>query len=399
MTARVRLTVLLTGLVVAAGTALAGLTYVLVRRRTIIAVGMGPSGTASADTVRSPPPDAVRDLTHQVQTDILSTLLRQAAVALMLVTALAAVLGWLVAGKILRPIRSISAAAARLSLENLSERVPVTAPADELSALAETVNGMLDRVERGVAERDRILDSQRLFTANAAHELRTPLTTARTAIDVTLDGSPTRAELLVMAEDVRGAVEHTQRVLDGLLLLARSQAGLVRRETVDLAALAAGALDAAAGPAAAADVAVRSELRPAPVSGEPVLLERMLENLVDNAIRHNRPSGHLTVGTGSADGHAVLRISNTGRQIPPEQAPALLEPFVRGDGTRVRSNSLGLGLSIVRAVTLAHNGQITVTAQPGGGLGITIDLPQETGEKPRTAPHASGAPNPPSPAL
>ncbi|WP_222107298.1 sensor histidine kinase [[Actinomadura] parvosata] len=235
---------------------------------------------------------------------------------------------------------------------------------------------MLDRIQRGVAERDRILDSQWLFTANAAHELRTPLITARTAIDVTLDGHPSRAELLAMAGDVRGAVEHMQRVLNGLLLLARSQAGLAAREPVDLAAVAAAALDAAGARAAVAGIAVRSEFQPTSVTGDPILLERMIGNLVDNAIRYNRPGGHMAVATGPADGRAVLRISNTGRHISPGEAEKLLEPFLHGQGTRIRTEGLGLGLSIVRAVTLAHQGRITVDARTGGGLDITVDFPQ-----------------------
>jgi signal transduction histidine kinase len=370
LTARARLASLQTALVLAAGAALTGLTYLLMRRREIFTqldpTGPGPQGT----------PEPVLSLVHRVQADTLSALLPQAGLALIVVTALAAVLSWLVAGRVLRPIRVISATARRLSAENLTERVPVTTPADELSALAGTVNGMLDRIQRGVAERDRILHSQRLFTANAAHELRTPLTTVRTAIDVTLDGTPSRAELLAMAGDVGGAVEHMRRVLDGLLLLARSQAGLTAREPADLAAIAAAALDAAGTHAAEAGLTVRPALRPAPVNGEPVLLERMIGNLVDNAVRYNRAGGHLAVDTGIADGRSVLRISNTGRQIPPEEAETLLEPFVHGQGARVRTDGLGLGLSIVRAVTLAHRGRIAVAARTGGGLDVTVDLPQ-----------------------
>ncbi|TMR08599.1 sensor histidine kinase, partial [Nonomuraea zeae] len=321
-------------------------------------------------------PADMRDLADQVQADTLSALLPQAGLALAVVTVVAAVLSWMVAGRVLRPIRAISSAARRLSAENLTERVPVTTPADELSALAGTVNGMLDRIQRGVAERDRVLESQRLFTANAAHELRTPLTTARTAIDVTLDGNPSHTELLTMAGDVRAAVEHMQRVLNGLLLLARSQAGLTERAPVDLAAVAAAALDAARTRAEGAGLAVRHRLRPAPVNGEPVLLEQMVANLVDNAIRYNQAGGHLVVDTGTAGGRAFLRISNTGRHIVPEEAQTLLEPFVHGQGTRVRTDGLGLGLSIVRAVTLAHRGRITLTARTGGGLDVTVDLPQ-----------------------
>jgi signal transduction histidine kinase len=374
LTARARLTLLLTALVLAAGVALTALTYLMMwenlRHRTFFTY-LEPIGTPASGT---PSADRLRDLADRMAADTLATLLTQAGLALIVVTGLAAVLGWLMAGRVLRPIRAVSATARRLSAENLTERVPVTVPADELSVLAGTVNGMLDRIQHGVVERDRILDSQRLFTANAAHELRTPLTTARTAIDVTLDGNPSRAELLAMAGDVRSAVEHVQRVLDGLLLLARSQAGIGAREPADLAGIAAAALDAAGQ--RARDLAIHTDLRPAPVSGEPVLLERMVGNVVDNAVRYNRPDGHLAISTGTAGGRAVLRISNTGREIPPDEAQKLLEPFVHGQEARVRTDGLGLGLSIVRAVALAHRGGIAVTARPGGGLDITVELPQ-----------------------
>ncbi|MEV0136703.1 HAMP domain-containing sensor histidine kinase [Dactylosporangium sp. NPDC050688] len=375
LTARARLTLLLTTLVLAAGGALTALTYLLMRQRLrhgTFFTELDPAGSPSAGATQ--PAQSLHDLADRMVADTLSALLTQAGLALIAVTGLTAALGWLMAGRVLRPIRAISATAHRLSAENLTERIPVTAPADELSTLAATVNDMLDRIQHGVAERDRILDSQRLFTANAAHELRTPLTTARTAIDVTLDGNPNRAELLTMAGDVRNAVQHVQRVLNGLLLLARSQAGIGAREPDDLAGIAAAALDAARQ--RTHDLAVHTDLRPAPVSGEPVLLERMIGNLVDNAIRYNRPDGHLTVSTGTAGGRAVLRIFNTGREIPPDEAQTLLEPFVYGQGARVRTEGLGLGLSIVRAVALAHGGQLALTALPDGGLDITVELPQ-----------------------
>ncbi|MFF4197380.1 sensor histidine kinase [Nonomuraea sp. NPDC001831] len=384
LTARARLAMLQTALVLAAGAALTGLTYLLMKRRPALVTHLDPTGPGPQGTLQPVPPQTqdLHDLADRVQADTLAALLPQAGLALIMVTVLAALLAWLVAGRVLRPIRVISAAARRLSAENLTERVPVTTPADELSALAGTVNDMLDRIQRGVAERDRILDSQRLFTANAAHELRTPLTTARTAIDVTLDGHPSRNELLTMAGDVRDAVAHMQRVLNGLLLLARSQAEAGTREAADLAAITAAALGTAEEQAAAAGIAVHARLRPALVTGEPVLLERLVGNLVDNALRYNHADGHLivethTVETSTAGARAVLRICNTGREIAPEEAQTLLEPFVHGQGTRVRTGGpgLGLGLSIVRAITQAHHGHIAITARPGGGLDITIELP------------------------
>jgi signal transduction histidine kinase len=337
---------------------LTALTYVLVRQSMNRRVVIGVLGSGD---LPEPPPD----IGDQFRAETLSTLLTQAGIALAVVTALAAVLGWAVAGRVLRPIRAISATAQRLSAENLSARVPVTTPADELASLAETINGMLDRIERGVLERDRVLDSQRMFTANAAHELRTPLTTMRTAIDVTLDGSPSRSELLAMAADVRTAVEHSQRTLDGLLALARSHVGASR--PVDLALVVAPVL----ATASFGGLRLETNLSPAPVTGDPVLLERMATNLVDNATRYNHPGGVVTVTTGAA----FLRVTNTGTTIPPEEAEGLVEPFVRGDGVRTHTDGgAGLGLSIVRAVVVAHGGEITVTARPTGGLDVTVSF-------------------------
>lgn len=375
LTARGRLAALYTVLVLAAGTMLTALTYLLVRqsvdRRWLIRTKVGPS----------PAPEDIRaerqemsDLADRVRAATLSELLTQAALALAVVTLVAAVLGWLVAGRVLRPIRAISATAQRLSAENLSERVPVTTPADELADLAGTINGMLDRIQTGILERDRVLGSQRMFTANAAHELRTPLTTMRTAIDVTLDGEPDRAELLAMADDIRTAVEHSRRTLDGLLALARSQAGPGKQRPVDLADVAAGLLDGAAAGMTARDLALRTVLRPGPMSGDPILLERMVGNLLDNAIRYNHAGGHIAVTTGTEAARSFLRITNTGPPIAPDEATRLLEPFVRGESPRTDGGA-GLGLSIVQAITTAHNGTLDTTPRPTGGLDLTLHFP------------------------
>jgi signal transduction histidine kinase len=360
MTARGRLTILYAALVLAAGALLTALTYLLMR---------GNGGHRVSVIMLSPSPEGIPPLPPSIEAVTLTGFISQAAIALAVVTVLAAVLGWLVAGRVLRPIRTISATAHRLSAENLSERVPVTTPADELATLAGTVNGMLDRIQQGVTERDRVLASQRLFTANAAHELRTPLTTMRTAIDVTLDNGPGTEELLAMTADVRTAVEQSQRILDGLLALARSQAGAGLRHRVDLAEVMANSLDGV-------DLTVRADLRPAPVCGEPVLLERMCGNLVENAARHNRPGGRIEVATGTTDGGAFLRIGNTGPPIAPSTVDQLRDPFVRGDGARIHTDrGIGLGLSIVDAVVAAHGGGLTLAARPGGGLDVAVHLP------------------------
>jgi signal transduction histidine kinase len=346
LTARSRLALLYTGLVLAAGLLLTALTYLLL----------------------------FRNLRRLYIDDAMSRLLTQAAPALLVVTALAGLTGWSVAGRILRPLRTISGTADRLSAENLSERVPVRPPDDELATLATTINRMLDRIQHGIAERDRILDSQRLFVANAAHELRTPLTTMRTAIDVTLDGEPDRTELIAMAGDVAAAVETSRRTLDGLLTLARSQAGPPRRTPVDLADVAAATVADAADQAADGAITLRTDLRPAPAGGEPVLLERMAGNLLENALRYNHRGGHVTVTSGTADGQAFLRVVNTGPPVTPDEERRLFEPFVRGAAANTRG--AGLGLSIVRAVVTAHDGEISSTARPTGGLDIAVRLPQ-----------------------
>ncbi|PRY02500.1 sensor histidine kinase [Allonocardiopsis opalescens] len=384
-TARARLALLHTGLVLAAGVLLTALTYLLMlrgRQHQETRLERTPPGGSGP----GPAPDReLAELTELARSAAQAEFLTQAAIALAVVTALAAVLGWLVAGRVLRPIRTIAATAQRLSAENISERVPVTAPADELATLAGTINGMLDRIQQGIAERDRVLAAQRMFTASAAHELRTPLATVRTAIDVTLDGRPSTAELLAMAGDVRTAIEHGQATLDGLLMLARSQAGTPEARPADLAEVAAGALEAAAGPAAAGGLAVRAELRPAPVTGEPSLLERLAGNLVDNAVRYNLAGGRVAVATGTeADASRVfLRVTNTGPRVRAAEADRLLEPFVRGEADRTRADGgAGLGLSIVRAIAAAHHGTVVLTARPAGGLDITVRFPARPPEAP-----------------
>lgn len=376
LTARSRLTLVYTALVLTTGVVLTAFTYLLTRRNlvqhTLVVRYDGPGSTGQLPPEVGDP----SDLARQMRDDTLATLLSQAWLALAAVTVLAALVGWLVAGRVLRPIRTISATARRLSAENLSDRVPVNPAHDELAALAETINGMLDRIQLGIAERNRALKSQRLFTANAAHELRTPLTTMRTAIDVTLDGEPTRAELLTMAEDVRDAADNSRRTLDGLLVLAHSQAATGNRQPVDLAAVTAGALAGVAAQLTEESLVVHQDLRPAPIRGEPVLLERMTANLIGNAIRYNHHGGRITVSTGHTTAGAFLLVVNTGRVVPPERVDRLLEPFVRGEGSRTSADGgNGLGLSIVRAVVLAHGGAITATANPDGGLDITVRFP------------------------
>lgn len=374
LTARARLAAVYVALVAAAGVVLIALTYLLVRRRIPVRVSF-IDGEREQDRGSAPPDLSAR--AEQLRDETMHELLVQSLIALGVVVVLAGVAGWLVAGRLLRPIRAISRTAERVSAANLSERVVAPGPADELTALAGTINGMLDRVRHGVAERDRLLDGQRLFVANAAHELRTPLTTMRTAIDVTLDGEPTHAELRAMVTDISTAVDASRRTLDGLLALARSQAGSIRHEQVDLARTAADAIGQARDEADRRGVRFTSSLPPAPVHGEDILLLRMIGNLVDNAVRYNQPDGHVHVETHTGQRYAGVRVANTGPPVHPDDLARLFQPFARGSGARLRSGGgAGLGLSIVHAIATAHRGTVRCSAPDAGGLDITVELPR-----------------------
>ena len=279
-----------------------------------------------------------------------------------------ALLGWIVAGRVLRPVHAITAAARRASEENLGERIGLTGPADELKELADTFDAMLARLESAFA-------SQRRFVANASHELRTPLTVMRTAIDVTL-AKPRRTpdQLEAMAAEVRQAAERAEALIEALLTLARSDRGQGPRSAFDLAVFAEDALDAAAAAIKAGSLTVRPVLEPGTAVGDPVLVERLVTNLVDNAVRHNVPDGWLEVTTGSEDGMAFISVANSGPVIPDAEVPALFEPFRRRcphDGPA----GTGLGLSIVQSVVSAHHGNVVACPGPYGGLEITVMLP------------------------
>jgi signal transduction histidine kinase len=295
-------------------------------------------------------------------------------------------LGWLAAGRVLRPLQRITATARRLSERTLHQRIALQGPDDELKELADTFDGLLGRL-------DAAFDSQRRFAANASHELRTPLAISRTEVEVALedpDASP--AELRAMAERVRDATGRSERLIEGLLTLARSEQAPRVWEPADLADAAAQALEHTRhqhepGAAGAAGLRLVTQLRRAPVEGDPALLERMIANLVENAVRHNQPPGWLDVATGISDGRAFVRVANGGPNIPPDQVESLFEPFRRLNG-RVASaaRGAGLGLSIVRSVARAHGGDAHAMALDGGGLQVTARLPAHAETTTATAP-------------
>ena len=314
---------------------------------------------------------AVQD---QLRRDALGTLLRQGLLALLLVGAVGVGLSYALAGRVLRPLQDITAAAQRLSVERLDARIDLGGPQDELKQLADTFDAMLARLERA-------FEAQRRFVADASHELRTPLAVMRTEVDVALaDPDADAAELRSAAEVVRDATIRADRLVDSLLLLARSDRlsvdGLPLRERVELPAVADAALSAVAAEAQAKGLQVAGELGPAGVLGDRGLLERLAGNLVENAVRHNVDGGWLRVDTGTVGGRARLSVESSGPVVDADEVPLLFEPFRRAGTARTARTGAGLGLAIVRAVAQVHGGTATATARPSGGLVVTVDLPR-----------------------
>ncbi len=281
-------------------------------------------------------------------------------------------LGWVVAGRMLRPIHDITDTARRLSDENLHERIGLEGPPDELKELADTFDSMLARL-------DTAFRAQKEFVANASHELRTPLALIATEVDVALDDpNLDPAEYSDTLVAVRGAVDRAQELIDRLLVLARAE-GPAATDRVDLAETAGSALDEALRTSPHGSLQVDRDLQPAMVQGDQPLLTRLVGNLVENAVRYNRPDGWLRVETGASEGRARLCVANSGEPVPPEQVAALFGRFERGDRARDRrSGGFGLGLAIVQAVATAHDGRVSAEALDEGGLAVTVELPSSS---------------------
>lgn len=362
---RLRLT-LLTGVVAAAvGAALLALGWALAGRLASVVPGGDQAAVVAVDGVTTTAGVLTETVRRQAQADVAS----RGLLAVVLVTAAALLLAWVLTGRVLRPLREVTATARGLSRDRLDQRLRLAGPRDEVRDLADTFDAMLDRLQ--VA-----FDTQQRFVADASHELRTPLAVMRTEVDVTLaDPDADVAELRRMGEVLRAATDRAEAMVAGLLVVARTSAtGLATREPVDLAELVAPALAAVAGEAADRGLSVSTELAPTPVVGDAALLERVVGNLVENAVRHNVVGGWLHVACGP-DPAATLVVSAAGPEVDPAEVPGLFEPFRRGGPGRTGHRGSGLGLAIVTAVVTAHGGRVRGTALPGGGLAVTVALP------------------------
>ena len=372
LSARGRLTVLYTTLFAIGGAALIATTYLLVAHAL-----HGTPLPAASPAIRQATEHCVTAVragaTAQRQTT-LTHLLAYSIAGLACTTVLSLGAGWLFAGRILRPLHQLIDAARTASETNLSRRIALPGPRDELRELADTFDAMLDRL-------DRAFTGQRQFIANASHELRTPLTVMRTAIDVVLaKPDPTPQELVSMSLEIREAVVHAQHLIEALVLGspdadgergARNEQDHTRRyEPLDLATVAEDAL----GQVSPDDITITSRLDPAPVSGDAMLLETLASNLLDNAKRYNVPGGSVTVSRSSDGETSQLRVANTGPVVPPDQVDRLLLPFTRLDD-RTRHDGLGLGLALVSSISAVHQGSVHPVTNPTGGLDITVQLP------------------------
>jgi signal transduction histidine kinase len=390
LTIRARLTLVYGGLFLLAGVTLLGVTYVLVSQRP-------PAGSEITNSTGSPdplpssttqptasgtqagdfPPGAGQGLLIRAaagaRQDALNGLLTQGGIALAVVGAAAITLGWLIAGRMLQPLDRMTETARRIADapaadRGLHERIALGGPHDEVKKLADTFDLMLERL-------DHSFDGQRRFIANASHELRTPLTLNRALIEVAVRREPASPEVRQLGETLLEINARHERLIDGLLLLARSEREILERSYVDLADV----VEHVVAQVPAGMVAVHAEPKEAPTGGNPVLLERLVQNLVENGVRHNVPEHgwvHITSETGP-DGSAVLQVSNTGPVVPRYEIPSLFEPFRRLGTDRLSATSpgAGLGLSIVQAVARAHGGQVHAEPRDGGGLVVTVTLP------------------------
>jgi signal transduction histidine kinase len=401
-TVRVRLTVLYGILFVASGAVLLAIASGVAVVRSSVqasapahALTSGPPGSALARArahiqmlqtqlqslqAQNAGPPGQDQLSHQ--------LLFASLIALAIMTVISVALGWLVAGRALRPVREMTAAARRISEDSLHERLALRGPTDELKELGDTIDGLLERLEVAFS-------AQRRFVANASHELRTPLTTMRAALDVALaKPEPAPPQTVALAGRLRAELDRTDRLLEAFLVLARAQhRSMPGRAVLPLDYIVGAALADQAAAIAAMELTVQDTTGRggAWVAGSPALLSRLVQNVIDNAVCHNTPGGWVAITAAASGGTARLVIENGGHVLDPEQVAELCQPFRRLEADRIGTDQgSGLGLSIVAAIAEAHGGTLDLTARPGGGLRVCVSLPAAPATAPAAVP--AGAP-------
>ena len=389
-TIRLRLTAIYGGLFAGSGAALLAITYLLVRQATsggsCYSLPHGGNLCVSRTTPGNPrhlsttmrgnagrlsaSAEQLKALADGQHAAMLHQLVLQSAIALAIMLAASLALGWIIAGRVVRPIRVITGAAQNISATSLHERLELTGPDDELKKLGDTIDGLLGRLEGA-------FEAQRHFAANVSHELRTPLTVMRAVMQMALtDPAATTLTFQAACQDVLAEGEHADRMIEALLVLARSERGLDHSEPFDLADIAAQILQARALEAARRGLRVGATIAQAPADGDPRLAERLVANLVDNALRHNVPGGEVTVTTGTESGRSFISVANTGPKMPPDALARLFQPFQRlGPDPADHSGGLGLGLSIVQAIARAHHADLAARARPDGGLHVRAAFP------------------------
>jgi signal transduction histidine kinase len=403
-TAQLRLTMLYGSLFTLCGAGLLGFTFWLFDRATagkrlLRLTGTGGTqipvqGSTPPAACRHVPPSAIPGCLEglgegQTHAFDLHALQVQSGFALAVMVVLAFGLGWLVAGRVLRPLRAITATARAISATSLHERLAMAGPDDEFKELADTLDGLLARLEASFT-------AQRNFVASAAHELRTPLTLDKTLLQVALRNPRSTAEQWrATGTELLESGQQQERILEALLTLATSEAGIGRHEPADLAKVTAACLAFLGAEARHRGLHLETSLGPAPLLGDPDLITRLVANLLDNAVRHNVPGGTVEVQTVRRDGCAVLSVANTGPVIPPGEIGRLLQPFQRQASARSSDgDGHGLGLPVVRAIATAHGATFTTRARSGGGLQVQVSFPAEgaavTQREPRAAKAGAG---------
>ncbi|MFJ8587898.1 sensor histidine kinase [Streptomyces sp. NPDC093595] len=380
-TIRIRLTLLYGGMFLIAGILLLSIIYLLAAQALHIGSELPfrvVEGKVTSDICTFPPGPpsaeaanrAMNACVNEQRQHALDDLLRRSLFALLGLSIIAFAFGYAMAGRVLSPLGKITRTARNVAGTDLSRRIELDGPDDELKELADTFDDMLDRLERAFTAQQR-------FVANASHELRTPLAINRTLLEVQLSDPGAPAELHQLGRTLLATNERSEQLVEGLLLLARSDNQIVERKAVDLSEVASRAIEQVRAEAEAKGVEVRGERAPAVVQGNGVLLERIALNLVQNAVRYNVPEGGwVEVTTEAQHGQAVLVVSNTGPVVPAYEIDNLFEPFRRLRQERTGSDKgVGLGLSIARSVARAHGGRIIAEPREGGGLVMRVTLP------------------------